>query len=212
MNKTNERRHAFSLAEMLIVMLIVSVFLAAMMPIMTKRKKTVPEPSIVSSTVPVGTITSYVGTTNPQDDSWLLCNGQHIDISKYPVLYGLIGTSYGGSGSQFYIPDLRGLFVRGLDDGKESPIVDPDAPRQIGKFQDSANKSHHHKLYGSNWAKDFKGLKEGGAQVVVASSKIGSLGVVPVDISTGGYQLVVDDGGTESRPKNIALNYIIKAK
>ena len=43
---------------------------------------------------------------------WILCNGyfQHKDV--YPDLYAAIGTTFGGGGSTFGIPDYRGLFLR----------------------------------------------------------------------------------------------------
>jgi microcystin-dependent protein len=42
-------------------------------------------------------------------DGWLACNGSLQSITNFDVLYGLIGTTFGGDGiSTFGIPDLRG--------------------------------------------------------------------------------------------------------
>jgi microcystin-dependent protein len=40
---------------------------------------------------------------------WALCNGQHLPINQYQALFRLIGTTYGGDGTQtFALPDLTG--------------------------------------------------------------------------------------------------------
>lgn len=40
---------------------------------------------------------------------WAFCNGQILSVSDYPVLYGLIGNTYGGKVNvSFALPDLRG--------------------------------------------------------------------------------------------------------
>ncbi|GAB1255380.1 phage tail protein [Desulfovibrio falkowii] len=59
-----------------------------------------------SGGVPVGTIISWPVATNPDDmDNWLECNGQSISQSVYPELFAVVGPQ---------VPDLRGLFLRGL--------------------------------------------------------------------------------------------------
>jgi microcystin-dependent protein len=56
----------------------------------------------------------YVGEVRPFGGNfapvgWHLCDGSLLAISSYPVLYNLIGTTYGGNGtSTFGLPDLRG--------------------------------------------------------------------------------------------------------
>lgn len=40
---------------------------------------------------------------------WLKCDGSLVNISQYPGLFSMIGTTYGGDGvRQFALPDLRG--------------------------------------------------------------------------------------------------------
>lgn len=62
---------------------------------------------------PVGTITSYGGTTDPA--YWLICDGRAISRTAYAELFAVIGTTYGsGDGSTtFNIPDLRGRVAVG---------------------------------------------------------------------------------------------------
>jgi len=37
---------------------------------------------------------------------WILCEGQSLSISEFPILYDIIGKNYGGSGSFFRVPDF----------------------------------------------------------------------------------------------------------
>lgn len=63
---------------------------------------------------------------------WLKCNGSALSRITYADLYAAIGTLYGaGDGSNtFNIPDLRGEFLRGFDDGRGI-----DSGRTIGSWQ-----------------------------------------------------------------------------
>lgn len=72
---------------------------------------------------------------------WLKCNGAAVSRTAFANLFRWIGTHYGaGDGSTtFNLPDMRGLFPRGWDDGRG---VDPG--RAFGSFQDMAFQSHVH--------------------------------------------------------------------
>ncbi len=68
-----------------------------------------------SFSVPVGVIVDYGGATAP--DNWLLCHGQAVSRTGFPLLFAAIGTTHGiGDGTTtFNVPDLRGRVVAGLD-------------------------------------------------------------------------------------------------
>ena len=51
----------------------------------------------------------------------------------------VIGYSFGQNGTKFKVPDLRGLFIRGWDNGKNT-----DKSRIFGTIQQDDNKSHNH--------------------------------------------------------------------
>nr|WP_207197003.1 phage tail protein [Pseudomonas sp. TH08] len=72
---------------------------------------------------------------------WLKCNGAAVSRTTYARLFSWLGTLYGaGDGSTtFNLPDMRGLFPRGWDDGRG---VDPG--RGFGSFQDMALHLHAH--------------------------------------------------------------------
>ena len=65
--------------------------------------------------VPVGVVDAFAGATAPA--GWLLCSGQLVSRTQYPVLFTTIGTTYGaGDGSTtFAIPDMRGRAIAGKD-------------------------------------------------------------------------------------------------
>ncbi len=67
---------------------------------------------------------------------WALCDGQALPIAQYSILYGLLGTAYGGNGkTDFCVPDLRGrvpvhvagptIYERGDFGGLEEVILKP---------------------------------------------------------------------------------------
>ncbi len=65
-------------------------------------------------TVPVGSVTDFAGTSAPT--GWLLCFGQSVSQTTYSALFAVIGTTYGGGGGNFNLPDCRGRIGVGKDD------------------------------------------------------------------------------------------------
>ena len=61
----------------------------------------------------IGALKMYAGLGAPA--GWLECNGALLNSSDYPELYAVIGMRYGGSGSQFNVPDFRGRTAIGAD-------------------------------------------------------------------------------------------------
>lgn len=62
---------------------------------------------------PVGSLTAFAGATAPT--GWLICNGASVTKEKYPDLFRTIGYTYGGSGANFNLPNLKGRVPVGLD-------------------------------------------------------------------------------------------------
>jgi microcystin-dependent protein len=77
-----------------------------------------------------GTVTYFANATAPR--GYVICDGASYSTTQYPELFTAIGYVYGGAGTTFNVPDLRGEFVRGIDNGKG---VDDDAVRTIGSTQ-----------------------------------------------------------------------------
>lgn len=79
---------------------------------------------------PAGTVQYFANTAVP--NGYLECNGAAVNRVTYAELFAAIGVTYGpGNGTTtFNLPDLRGEFIRGFDNGKGS-----DPGRTIGTWQ-----------------------------------------------------------------------------
>jgi microcystin-dependent protein len=66
----------------------------------------------------IGSIIMYAGELNNIPDNWLICNGQSCLISQYPELFQVIGTQFGGNGTQdFNLPVLQDRTIVGSGSG-----------------------------------------------------------------------------------------------
>jgi microcystin-dependent protein len=55
-------------------------------------------------------------------NGWFLCNGQLLQITQYQALFALLGTTYGGNGTQnFALPNLQGRTIIGVGQGAGLP-------------------------------------------------------------------------------------------
>lgn len=91
----------------------------------------------VDNLVPTGTIVWWPSGSVPA--GWLKCNGANLSTTTYSKLYSVIGNTFGGSGGTFNVPDIRGRFIRGVDEG-----AGIDVGRVLGSIQSDDNKSHNH--------------------------------------------------------------------
>ena len=139
-------------------------------------------------TAPAGSISAFAGLTAPA--GYLLCDGSQVSRTTYSDLYAVVGDTFGaGDGTTtFNLPDLRGEFIRGFDGGRGA-----DSGRVFGSFQADEIKSHAHTGVAGDAGSD--------------PTRIGG-GNRSVDSDTYTTNSV---GGVETRPRNVALNYIIKS-
>ena len=105
--------------------------------------------SNTNGTTPVGSIQAWPSLTPPA--GWHICDGSQFDYAanpQYLPLYNAIGNTfdYGTiTGTFFKIPDLRGYFIRGLNE--VSPYGDPSKPdsgRSLGSVQADSYEKHQH--------------------------------------------------------------------
>lgn len=148
--------------------------------------------------VPTGSVLWSARSTAP--DGYLVCDGSSLSTSAYQKLFAAIGYTYGGSGNNFNIPDLRGQFVRGIDLNRG---VDPG--RGFGTTQTDSFGSHSHGMPGDDQLSFANGTANWTAR---------SRGGFPYDARSvygGGAQVwsTTDEGSTETRPTNVALLPII---
>lgn len=157
----------------------------------------------VPSDTPVGQVSFFATTVAP--NGWIECKGSKLNIvGEYNELYKAIGHTFTDilnpsvdKSKYFYAPDLRGYFIRGLDNGAN---VDEDTTRKLGSIQEDSIESHTHSM--SFEKEDTAG---GDQQNTLYN-------VDPNDKrGTGSLKLNADSfGGAETRPKNIALLPCIK--
>jgi microcystin-dependent protein len=139
--------------------------------------------------VPTGAIMPFAMNAAPS--GWLDCDGAAVSRTTYADLFTAISTTFGvGDGSTtFNVPDLRGEFVRGWDDGRGV-----DSGRAFGSTQADEFEAHTH---------------------TSGASYTGTGPIEGYDVSapdSNNYNITVtgSTGGTETRPRNIALLYGIK--
>ncbi|HYG33592.1 MAG TPA: tail fiber protein, partial [Clostridia bacterium] len=172
---------------------------------------------------PVGSIMAFAGPTNTIPDGWLLCDGRATVSTNYPRLFAAIGTCWGDGSfdsnnlaenppnpaTDFNLPDLRGLFLRGANLNSTNALTDPNATTRaasrvggnsanaVGSVQLDDFKSHNHP-FNYNIVRAGCGFDGGNNSA-------------PYEDSGHPQKLLtVNTGGLETRPKNAFVNYIIK--
>ena len=163
------------------------------------------------SLIPSGAVMYFARTTAP--DGWLKANGAAVSRTAYAALFAAIGTTYGtGDGrTTFNLPDLRGEFVRGWDDGRGI-----DSGRTLGSAQGDAIRNITGKIdSGKNSALQlFDYIEPTGAFGVEKSWKqwtsegSGGNDNIPRAITFDASSVVPT--APENRPRNIALLACIK--
>lgn len=146
---------------------------------------------------PASKVCYFARATAPT--GWLKANGAAISRTAYADLFAAIGTTFGsGDGvNTFNLPDLRGEFVRGWDDGRGV-----DAGRAMGSQQADMLKSHDHDLPTSTGGAGNRGVIMDGNFGLTTPNNLAP------DTSHRAY--VDATGGSETRPRNVALLACIK--
>lgn len=181
-----------------------------------------PFPGPAISQPPIGSVVAYAGDLSGANEGmgaphtpleasgWMLCDGRALRSQDYPQLYAVIGNLYGGADGAFNLPDYRGTFLRGVDAGRG---MDPDAAIRtpapqgqsggVGSTQACALQVHAHDYAAPGPA---AGTGPGSAPVAAppqpasrTGGPVGEPGAPPVKTSL-----------METRPANIAVNYIIR--
>ena len=157
---------------------------------------------------------------------YLECDGDEVSRTTYAALFAVIGTTYGtGNGSTtFNLPDLRGEFIRGFDNGRGV-----DSGRSINDPQSHQHPQHNHAVSASSSSSVSDpghthtanygqgnlvssggafGLRDSGNADRIRNANTG------ISVSTSTNISQSNRGGTsnssETRPRNIAMMYVIK--
>lgn len=160
----------------------------------------------------VGEVAYFARTTPPS--GWLKANGAAVSRTTYAALFAAIGTTFGaGDGrTTFNLPDLRGEFIRGLDDGRNI-----DRGRRLGTAQGDAIRNITGKLDGSamgsgNQVLEGKMIASGAIGTTYQqrqwSGDQGGWGEQSVSFDFDASRVVPT--ANENRPRNVALLACIK--
>ena len=151
----------------------------------------------------IGIISYFTTTTAP--NGWLICDGSEYNSTNdlYKKLFDVIGFTFGQNGNKFKVPDLRGLFIRSLDNGKG---VDSDPNRTLGNIQDDTFKSHKHEITDpkhkhGTYAGDGGGNRD---QSTAQDAGINKQGGFPTAKSATGIT-INHEGDEETRPKKYGI-------
>ncbi|WP_105464485.1 phage tail protein [Escherichia coli] len=172
------------------------------------------------SALPVGVPVPWPLATPPA--GWLKCNGAAFSSEMYPNLAKAYPTNK--------LPDLRGEFIRGWDDGRGV-----DAGRALLRLQDDSFEAHRHEsFFYAGISRNEIPLKNlpSSDEMLTLSSTTNALSPDGIDatnslIGNDDYNCLIEGnknnkrtatglstsivGAAETRPRNIAFNYIVRA-
>lgn len=134
------------------------------------------------SDYPIGSPIPWPQSTAPA--GYLICNGNSFNKTTYPLLAKAYPSGV--------LPDLRAEFIRGADAGRNV-----DNGRNVLSAQSDENKEHDHNMI----------LKNANGS---GSSEQNALRTLAINVSNATYT-TEKSGGKESRPRNIAFLYIVRA-
>lgn len=184
--------------------------------------------------VPVGAVLPYAGPINTCTRTllarrgWLFCDGSVLVCAEYPELFRVIRRSYGwpdehaGDSGWFCLPDLRGVFLRGVSGGAtrcDGTPRDPDAAARqnarcngsgntgdaVGSVQTDAFQVHEH---------GYQHLVEQPPPALCKEKPVTGLTLkdftsTPIEAEPGQAD---PRTSTETRPLNVYVNFVIKAR
>ena len=179
--------------------------------------------------LPVGSISAFAGPLNPPGTissssgflptpvqieawGWMACDGRSLPAQDYPELFAMIGYIYGGSGGNFCVPDYRGYFLRGNGAGTQvDPGIDKRTPPNgaddsfdgVGSVQSCAVEAHAHNNGSATFSASAGATSLSGFGAGITQT---SGGPAPMQGQPNPVQVSV----FETRPLNVAVNYIIK--
>jgi len=160
-----------------------------------------------------GEIRAFAGEHCPAN--WLPANGAELDSGSHKSLEAAISDLWGArTTGKFYLPDLRGVFMRGWNKDRAGQGSDPEAPgrqippgapvdpaikgNQVGTYQDDQIINHQHAItqtarWGDRYGNDIGWGADNGQH------------------PNGNFTIPTSPaGGTETRPKNVYVLFCIR--
>lgn len=161
--------------------------------------------ALVQLLTPTASVSAYAASTAPA--GWLLCNGAAVSRTTYAALFDKIGVTHGqGDGSTtFNLPDYQGRFLRGTANGstrdqdralRVAMNTGGNTGDNVGSVQGHAVAEHSH----NHPAQD--------STILGSADRIASGDAGTGTATTFSFPMV--SPGSETRPINAYVNYIIK--
>lgn len=170
--------------------------------------------SLKNNFIPVGTVQIYAGLSNNIPTGFLLCNGARVSKTTYASLWSVLGDTYlygrTSSTTQFYIPDLQGMFIRGR--GTNTVYAGVVGATNTGMYQNDNVQKHSHEYDKANNTIDCLSNVSGtGLSLNINKSSVWDnssdvMNTTSTLYNTDGTEIFLN----ETRPHNISMNYIIK--
>jgi hypothetical protein len=196
---------------------------------------------LVHDEVPVGSIMAWAGDPAYLPDNWKVCDGLTMAKNQYPELYRVVAENWtpdkGVNQDLFKIPDLRGVFLRGVSGTRNDPYKDPEKDirtafgnspsNAVGSFQSQSTKlpskaftggtaaagRHTHNLPGQG---GFRGVEHGANDTknkVTFGDHVHPATNITLSANDHTHTLTINGGGdVETRPGNAYIHWIIKVR
>jgi len=165
-----------------------------------------------ASALPVGSIVAFPVDAPPP--GFLELDNSVKSSATYPDLSAYLGGKFnrGDEGvGNFRLPEARGEFLRGWDHGRGV-----DAGRALGSTQAESFRSHNHRYFDETGATldpagEWQGGKVNGAAAAISTGAFLSAVDAGTTMQTVTVVTTVNAGGAETRPRNLAVMWCIKA-
>jgi len=167
---------------------------------------------------PIGTVIASLLTyeqlrRTPHGNEYLPCDGRQIDHNSE------LGKILKNSTGRASLPDLRGVFLRGLNDfhlegvdvvSKDQADPEDKGKRIVGSYQpdifgshNHGGGNHHHDIHGET------GAAGGHGSFITGDNRSSTQWGGNPGVADSGT-IIGNEGGKETRPKNVAVYYYIK--
>ncbi|MEJ1295970.1 MAG: phage tail protein [Candidatus Sedimenticola sp. (ex Thyasira tokunagai)] len=187
------------------------------------------EQQIILSQPPVGSVIPFPGDLMivlEGREELMLADGRQLKVIEYPALFAVLGWRHGYGQEEpskefFAIPDLRGLFLRGVDGGSKR---DPDGASrmdamsnkvgdQVGSIQQSALAKHAHPISDPGHRHHFADYRQPGPNNAEDGGDVGFRHHGNNTSGAATNTTIRESGNSnESRPINSSVYYLIKVK